>query len=187
MRLAHYHTTTKENEVKISLVAAYEKNYGIGKNNKLLWRLPSDMEWFKLITIGKPIIMGKNTFLSIGKALPGRTNIVLTRDPNFEAEDILVASSVEEAIHLAGESVEVLIIGGGSVYETFIDMADTLYITHVGADLEADTFFLDGRRIIISDEYTATTESMTMIMNTTWFLPSTIGIKNEQPTPNKQT
>lgn len=141
MRLAYYHTTTKENEVKISLVAAYEKNYGIGKNNKLLWRLPSDMEWFKLITIGKPIIMGKNTFLSIGKALPGRTNIVLTRDPNFEAEDILVASSVEEAIHLAGESVEVLIIGGGSVYETFIDMADTLYITHVGADLEADTFF----------------------------------------------
>ncbi|WP_199438689.1 dihydrofolate reductase [Vibrio owensii] len=129
--------------MNISLVVAYDKMKGIGKNNQLLWSLPADMEWFRLITTGKPVIMGKNTYRSIGKPLKDRTNIVLTSDLDFEEEGVLVAASIEEAIHLAGESVEVLIIGGESVFKQFIEMADTLYITEVDAHLEADTFFPD--------------------------------------------
>ena len=88
MLVCNQHTSLRENTVNISLVVAYDKMKGIGKNNQLLWSLPADMEWFRLITTGKPVIMGKNTYRSIGKPLKDRTNIVLTSDLDFEEEGV---------------------------------------------------------------------------------------------------
>ncbi|HBV17914.1 dihydrofolate reductase [Chryseobacterium carnipullorum] len=123
------------------VVAMGEKNE-IGFDNKLLWHLPTDLKHFKDLTSGHPIIMGRKTYESIGKALPNRTNIVISRKKNWFEEGILIVGSIKEALKFAKKIDEnIFIIGGGKIYEQTIDMADKLEVTLVKANLEADTFF----------------------------------------------
>ena len=125
----------------ISLIVAASTNNVIGVDGDLPWRLPEDLKKFKSITMGKPMIMGRATYESIGRALPGRRSIVLTRQPGFEAEGCEVASSPEDALRIAGDVEEVMVIGGGKVYEQFLPMADRIYLTRVDAHIEGDTWF----------------------------------------------
>lgn len=129
----------------ISIIAAVGKNNrAIGKNNQLLWRLPEDLKHFREITSGHPIIMGLNTYRSIGRPLPNRTNIVLSPN-NDDIPGVIVCHSLEEAISTAGahDKEEVFIIGGGMVYASSIHLADRLYLTLVDDEAEGDTHFPD--------------------------------------------
>jgi dihydrofolate reductase len=136
----------------ISLIAGVSKNNVIGGGNTLLWNLPADMKHFREITSGHTVIMGRKTFESIGRTLPNRRNIVITRDKNYTRDDIEVVNSIEEALRLVGleqgkefeenqDEVEVFIIGGGEIYKQAIDKAQKLYITEVHQDFEGDTLF----------------------------------------------
>ncbi|RUM49828.1 MAG: type 3 dihydrofolate reductase [Marinomonas sp.] len=131
----------------LSLIVAMSSNRVIGVNNSLPWHLPNDLKYFKQATMGKPIVMGRNTFESIGKPLPGRRNIVISRNPDYQPEGVDVVSSLEAAIQL-GEDIclvdgqeEVMIIGGAQIYSLALERADRLYITHVDAEIEGDAFF----------------------------------------------
>jgi len=132
-------------KAKISLIAAIAENSALGKDNKLIFRISEDLKRFKELTSGHPIIMGRKTFESIGRALPNRTNIIVTRDKDFKAEGCEVVHSVEEGIEAAGkvEKNEVFIIGGGQIYRQAIKFADKLYLTVVEGRPEADTYFPD--------------------------------------------
>lgn len=127
----------------ISIIAAVAKNNVIGNNNKLPWHLPADLKHFKVITLGHTIVMGQNTYESIGKPLPGRLNIVLSFDPNYKAPGALVVNNLENAIKKAKETgeEELFIIGGASVFKQTIDLADKLYITYINKIFKGDTFF----------------------------------------------
>jgi dihydrofolate reductase len=130
----------------LSIIAAIGKNRELGKDNDLLWHIPGDLPRFKKLTSGHPVILGRKTFQSIGRPLPNRTNIVITRDPSFAQEGIIVVSSFEEALEKAKTAPgaqEVFVIGGGSIYAQAIDQVDRLYLTVVDATAEADTFFPD--------------------------------------------
>lgn len=143
--------------MKISLIAAIGKNRELGKDNKLLWNLPEDLKRFRDITRGHPIIMGRKTFESIGRVLPGRLNIVITRNQESriknQEKDLMYVGSLEEGIEAAKswlntkysipntDEHEVFIIGGGQIFEQAIGMADKLYLTVVDGDFEADTYF----------------------------------------------
>ena len=123
------------------VVAMGEKNE-IGSGNQLLWHLPKDLKHFKNLTSGHPIIMGRKTYESIGKALPNRTNIVVSRKKNWFQEGILIVGSIKEAVKFAKKIDEnIFIIGGGNVYEQTMEIADRLEVTLVKANLEADTYF----------------------------------------------
>jgi len=125
----------------ISIIAAHDQSRGIGKDGQLPWNLPEDLKHFKKITTGHPIIMGRKTFDSIGRPLPGRTNIVITRE-NREIPEVIVVNSLTEAINEAGElDNEVFIIGGGQIYEQAIQQADKLYLTIIEKTFPADTYF----------------------------------------------
>ena len=113
----------------------------IGKNNKIPWHLPADLKHFKKITMGKPIVMGRKTFESIGKALPGRRSIVLTRRADYQPAGVDVVSTPDAALQLAGDVDEVMIIGGAKVYEKFLPMSERIYLTRVHAEVKGDTFF----------------------------------------------
>ena len=113
----------------------------IGKDNRLPWRLPDDMRHVKELTVGKPLIMGRRTWESIGRPLPQRTSIVLTRDVGFRCDGCLIARTAEEAMTLAGDVPEVIIFGGAGVFEEFLPRADRIYLTEVDADVGGDTFF----------------------------------------------
>jgi dihydrofolate reductase len=118
-----------------------EKNE-IGADNQLLWHLPKDLKHFKDLTSGHPIIMGRKTYESIGKALPNRTNIIISRKKNWFEEGILIVGSIKEAVKFAKKIDEnVFIIGGGNIYEQTMEIADKLEVTLVKAELKADTFF----------------------------------------------
>ncbi|WP_085907169.1 dihydrofolate reductase [Kiloniella majae] len=131
----------------VSLIVAHGKNRAIGKDNVMPWHIPGDLKFFKTQTMGKPVIMGRKTFQSIGRPLPGRLNIVITRDENFKAEGVRLSSSLEDALKLARVEVqrlggdELMIIGGAQIYMQSIDLADRLYITEVDLEPEADAFF----------------------------------------------
>jgi dihydrofolate reductase len=125
----------------ISFVVAYDRNRVIGKDNKLPWRLPDDMNRVKELTIGKPLIMGRRTWESIGRPLPKRTSIVLTRDKEFRCDGCLIARSPEEALQLAGEAPEIIVFGGAAIFEIFLPRADRIFLTEVDADVGGDTFF----------------------------------------------
>jgi len=127
----------------LSIIVAVSENGVIGLNNQLIWRLPDDLKRFKQLTLGHPMIMGRKTFESIGKPLPGRQSIIITRDENFSFEGTIVAHSLEEAVDEAKKSGadEAFIIGGGDIYNQVQDIADKLYITEVHTDTEGDTFF----------------------------------------------
>lgn len=131
---------------KISLIAAISTNNVIGRDNKIPWHISEDFKRFKSLTMGHPIIMGRKTFESIGKPLPGRTNIVITRDENYSPEGAEVVHSIDEAVELAKTkegSDEIFIIGGGQIYSQSMDLADKLYLTIVEQEVEGDIFFPD--------------------------------------------
>lgn len=125
----------------LSLICAMDKNRLIGKNNALPWHLPADLAFFKKTTMGKPIIMGRRTFESIGKPLPGRQNIVITSNPDWFAEGCDVADGIDAALEQAGSAPEVMLIGGASLYEQTINQADRLYLTLIDHAFEGDTWF----------------------------------------------
>lgn len=126
----------------ISLIAAMAENRVIGIDNKLPWKLPADMKWFRDITLGKPIVMGRKTFESFGaKPLPQRTNIVVTADKNYRADGAVVAHSIDEALRAAGAAPEVMIIGGASFYAQLLPRANRIYLTVVHHDFNGDAWF----------------------------------------------
>ncbi|MGE7835073.1 dihydrofolate reductase [Viridibacillus arvi] len=126
----------------ISLIVAHDENNVIGLNNAMPWHLPGDLAYFKRTTMGKPMIMGRKTFESIGKPLPGRTNIVITRDEEYAREGIIIVHSLEEALAQAEkESEEIMIIGGEQIFRMTLPMADRLYVTKIEKQYEGDTFF----------------------------------------------
>lgn len=136
----------------LSLIAAIGKNNELGINNQLLWNLPSDLKHFRDTTSGHPVIMGRKTFESIGRPLPNRKNLVITRDTTYTAPGIFVAHSLDEALQLVAreqgskfeevdEEVEAFVIGGGQLYLEALPRAQRLYLTHVDAELSADTYF----------------------------------------------
>jgi len=125
----------------ISMIAAMAKNRVIGKDNQMPWHLPADFSWFKRCTMGKPIIMGRKTFESIGRPLPGRQNIIISRQ-QLSIEGVDVVSSIEKALSVAANNhQEVMIIGGGSLYSSCLPMANKLYITQIDEEIEGDTYF----------------------------------------------
>lgn len=144
--------------MKISIIVSVSENLAIGKDNKLLWNQKSDLQRFKKITTGHPVIMGQKTFESLPNgALPNRTNIVLTDDKKFSAPNIITAYSIEESLQIAkSKSDEVFIIGGGSIYKQFLKIADSVYLTEVHIKIDGDTSFPELNKDeweLISEEY----------------------------------
>ncbi len=133
--------------MKLALIVAMSRNHTIGINNQLPWHLPGDLKFFKNTTMSKPIVMGRKTFESIGRPLPGRPNIVITRNSDFEAEGVAVVASLEEAIEQAARLTvqadveEAMIIGGAEIYRQVLPLVDRMYITEVDAEIEGDAFF----------------------------------------------
>jgi len=125
----------------LSMVVATANNRVIGKDNDMPWHLPADLAYFKKTTLGKPVIMGRKTYESIGRPLPGRQNIVISRDINYKAEGVETVTSVDAALALVSEVEEVMVIGGGAIYQHCLPAADRLYITHIEAEIEGDTQF----------------------------------------------
>ncbi|WP_442797283.1 type 3 dihydrofolate reductase [Pantoea vagans] len=126
----------------ISLIAALAADRIIGMENAMPWDLPADLAWFKRNTLKKPVIMGRLTFESIGRPLPGRLNIVVSSKPGT-TEGVTWVSSLDEALQAAGDAEEIMVIGGGRVYEQMLKRADRLYLTHIDAEVEGDTQFPD--------------------------------------------
>ena len=139
---------------KITLIAAAAQNDALGKDNDLIWHISEDLKRFKRLTTGHAIIMGRKTFESMPKALPNRTNIVLTKNENYKAEGAVVASTIEEALVLAGEDNQPFIIGGAQIYSLFMDHCNRIELTRVHHDFEADVFFpkIDTSKWTISKE-----------------------------------
>jgi len=129
--------------MKISMIAAMAHDRVIGKDNQMPWHMPADLAHFKRVTLGKPVLMGRKTFESIGRPLPGRRNLVISRNPDYQAEGIEVVGSVEAALALlAGSSVEeLMVIGGGHLYAEMLPSADCLYLTRIDLAVEGDTRF----------------------------------------------
>lgn len=125
----------------ISLIAAVGKNKVIGVDNRLPWKLSADLKRFKTITSGKPVVMGRKTFESIGKPLPNRTNIIVTRDKNYKANGCVVVHSAEEALRVSRGSEEIMIIGGEQIFKEFLPLANKLYLTIIDKDFEGDAYF----------------------------------------------
>lgn len=127
----------------LSLIVAMARNRVIGRANGLPWRLPADLKHFKALTVGKPVIMGRKTFASIGKPLPERHNIVVTRDPQFSAAGVSVAHSLEDALRLAQPAPEVMLIGGAQLYAQALPQVQRIYLTLIDADVAGDAYFPD--------------------------------------------
>jgi len=128
----------------LAVIVAAADNGVIGRNNALPWRIPADLQYFKRVTLGKPVIMGRKTYESIGRPLPGRANIVITRDTSYAAQGVRVVGSLQEALELAADialidgAEEAVVIGGAEIYGLAIPMADRLYFTQVHAEVEGD-------------------------------------------------
>tara|TARA_A200000113_G_scaffold167069_1_gene151712 strand:+ start:903 stop:1403 length:501 start_codon:yes stop_codon:yes gene_type:complete len=133
--------------MKIAMIAAMAKNRIIGADNDMPWHLPADLKHFKAVTLGKAVIMGRKTYESIGKALPGRPNIVITSNKDYSLSDATVVDSPESAFEVAkalsNDVEEIMVIGGGTIYQAFLDKADTLYLTHIDLEVAGDTQFPD--------------------------------------------
>ena len=127
--------------MNISIIVAASRNNVIGKDNQLIWRLSADLKRFKALTTGHTIIMGRKTFDSIGKPLPNRTSVIITRQEDYQQEGCIVVHSLEEALESVKDQEKVFIIGGGTIYEQAIDKADELYLTLVHKEFDGDTFF----------------------------------------------
>ncbi|MGP1956965.1 MAG: type 3 dihydrofolate reductase [Arsenophonus sp. NC-PE1-MAG3] len=127
--------------MNISLIAAMAENHVIGLENNIPWLLSGDLAWFKRNTLNKPVIMGRITYESIGKPLPQRLNIILSHTHFNNDNSVVLVNSVDEALAKAGEVEEIIIIGGGKIYELFLPLANRLYLTHVDAKVIGDTYF----------------------------------------------
>ncbi len=133
----------------VALVVAVAKNGVIGSGGDLPWRISDDLKWVKKVTLGKPVVMGRKTYQSIGKALPGRDNIVVTRTQDFSADGVFVTHALDDALTLAAACArkrgadEICIIGGGEIYAQMLGRADRIYLTRVEADIKGDAFFPD--------------------------------------------
>ena len=145
---AHPHIPRRCRRMRVALIVAMARNRVIGRDNQLPWRLPGDLRHFRALTLGKPVIMGRRTFESIGKALPGRTNIVLSRHRDFRPPDsVHVVPDFDSALRLAREITErdaveeCMVIGGSDVYSLFLPIAARIYLTLIDADVEGDTLF----------------------------------------------
>lgn len=135
-------TIIKADTMQISMIVAHDNNRAIGGDNKLLWHIPEDLKRFKAITMGKPIVMGRKTYESIGRPLPGRENVVITRSPTWSAEGVTVLDSLQAAYNHLSAEPEIMIIGGGQLYEQCLEQADRLYVTEVDLKVSnADTWF----------------------------------------------
>jgi dihydrofolate reductase len=145
--------SAKECFVKVSMIAALGRNRVIGVDNRMPWHIPADLKFFKAQTVGKPVVMGRRTLEAIGKPLPGRPNIVVTRDASFAAEGTIVAPNLDEAISVAetvAEEIgadEVMIIGGGQIYKQMLGKAERLYLTEIDLSPKGDAFFPDYRAV----------------------------------------
>ncbi len=124
----------------ISLIFAMGKDNALGYKNKMPWHLPADLAYFKKVTMGQPVIMGRKTFESLGRLLQGRTNIVITRNKEFSHEGCIIVDSIERAKELTNDKV-CFVIGGAEIYAAFLPIADKMYITYIDNEFEADTFF----------------------------------------------
>jgi dihydrofolate reductase len=130
--------------MKIALVVAMSRNRVIGRDNALPWHAPEDLKRFKRLTTGRPVIMGRKTYASIGRPLPKRLNIVITRDRAFHADGVVNAYTIEEALRLAEESMlgdEAMVIGGAQIFALVLPMTQTIHLTEIELDVEGDTFF----------------------------------------------
>ncbi|MFY0613286.1 MAG: dihydrofolate reductase [Hyphomicrobiaceae bacterium] len=129
----------------MALVVAAARNRVIGRDGRMPWHVPGDLKVFRRLTMGRPVIMGRKTFQSIGRALDGRTNIVVTRDPNFAADGVVTAQSLDEALARAADAPSAddttMVIGGGEIYRAALGLAETIYMTEIAADPEGDTCF----------------------------------------------
>lgn len=125
----------------ISIIAAMANKRVIGKNNDMPWHLPADLDHFKKVTMGKPVVMGRKTYESIGRPLPGRTNVIISRNPEYCIEGCEHASSLEEAITKLNAEEEIMIIGGGNLYAQALSQANKLYLTFIDLDVDGDTLF----------------------------------------------
>ncbi len=134
--------------MKLAIIVAAAKNGVIGSNNQLPWHLPQDLKYFKSVTLGKPVIMGRKTYESIGRPLPGRTNIIVTRSKDWLVDNVIVTNSFEQALLEAKKSLadsaasdEIMVIGGAEVYRAALPFADRVYLTRINAKPEGDAFF----------------------------------------------
>jgi dihydrofolate reductase len=143
----------------LSLIAAVARNGAIGKDNTLLWRLPEDLKFFKRTTLGCPVLMGRKTFESIGRPLPGRRNIVITRNTTWRHDGVEVAHSLDDALARVATEVRVFVIGGGELYAQALPRADELILTEVDADFEGDTFFPPWERTAFAEQSRETHQS----------------------------
>lgn len=125
--------------MSISIIVAASRNGVIGKGGRLPWRLPADLKRFKQLTLGHPVIMGRKTLESIGKPLPGRTNIVITRRKNYSCCGALTAGSLEEALRMCEKEAEIFVIGGAQIFDQALPLADRIYLTRIDQDFEGDT------------------------------------------------
>jgi dihydrofolate reductase len=128
---------------RISLIVAMAKNRVIGANNTLPWHLPADLKHFKALTMGHHMIMGRKTYESIGKPLPGRTSVVVTRSANYSMSGVIVVNSLEDAIAACGNEEEIFVIGGAELYRQAIGLTDRIYLTEIDADISGDAHFTD--------------------------------------------
>lgn len=131
--------------LRLSIIVAMGKNRVIGQNNKLPWHLPADLKYFKCLTMGHPIVMGRKTYESIGRPLPGRANIIITRQTSFEATGATVVNSIEDALRVCEEistmNSETFIIGGEKLYQQTLKLCQRMYVTEIQKDFEGDTYF----------------------------------------------
>lgn len=134
-------------QIPVALIAAMARNRAIGRENGLPWRISGDLKFFKRTTLGKPIVMGRKTFESIGRPLPGRENIVISRNPGWSADGVVSALSLEAALEMARRSAvetgaeEAMVIGGAQIYRQALPLATRLYLTEVDAEVDGDAFF----------------------------------------------
>jgi dihydrofolate reductase len=140
----------------VSVIVAVANDNVIGGNNSLLWHISEDLRMFKRTTQGHPVVMGRKTFESLGRPLPNRTNVVITRNPDFTADGVVTAGSLEEAVAMFPSQEEVFVIGGGEIYTQAMRLADKFYLTRVYADYEGDVYFPEwnpAEWILISSEH----------------------------------
>ncbi len=135
----------------ISLVAAMAKNRVIGKDNGMPWHLPADLKHFKAVTLGKPIIMGRKTYESIGRPLPGRQNIVISRDPTYQLDGCDTVTSFEAALELTKHIEEVMVVGGGFLYSQVLPLANKLYLTFIDLEVDGDTQFPEYQHLALTE------------------------------------
>ena len=128
---------------RVSLIVAMAKNRVIGANNTLPWHLPADLKHFKTLTMGHHIVMGRKTYDSIGKPLPGRTSVVVTRNANYAPPGVVVVNSLESAISACADDEEIFVIGGAELYRQAIVLADRIYLTEIDADIPGDAHFTE--------------------------------------------